>query len=76
MTSNVQNQTNRRDPETGLTAVQVLEQATNYRYGSRALNVGNTGSYIYIPAVAAPGQLRAVPCDRRRTGSRAGFELR
>ena len=45
VTSNVQNQTNRRDPETGLTAVQVLEPSTNYRYGSRALNVGNTGSY-------------------------------
>ncbi len=56
ITTQKQVQTNRRRPETGASfPVQILEQATNYRYGSRALNTGNTGSYIYIPRVQHQG---------------------
>ncbi len=56
ITSQKQVQTNLRRPETGgVNPVQVLEQATNFRYGSRALNTGNTGSYIYIPRTQHQG---------------------
>ena len=55
-TTQSQVQTNTRRPETGgVTPVQVLEQSTNFRYGSRAINVGNTGSYIYIPRTQHQG---------------------
>ncbi len=42
------NQQTKRQAETG-TDVQVTDVGTNYRYGSRALNLGTTGSYIYVP---------------------------
>ena len=42
------NQQTKRQDTTGL-AVQVTDVGTNYRYGSRALNLGTTGSYIYVP---------------------------
>ena len=75
VTMQVQNQVNRREPETGLTAVQVLEQSTNYRYGSRALNVGNTGSYMFIPRSQNQGNFalsRVTASHRFKTG----FEYR
>ena len=37
-----------RQPSTGLD-VQVTDTGMNYRYGSRALNLGTTGSYIFVP---------------------------
>jgi hypothetical protein len=37
-----------RQPSTGLD-VQVTDTGLNYRYGSRALNLGTTGSYIFVP---------------------------
>jgi hypothetical protein len=75
VTIQVQNQTNRREPETGITAVQVLEQSTNYRYGSRALNVGNTGSYMFIPRAQRQGNvaLSRVSASHR---FKTGFEYR
>ncbi len=42
------NQQTKRQATTGLD-VQVTDVGTNYRYGSRALNLGTTGSYIYVP---------------------------
>src|SRR5688572_16049678 len=42
------NQQTKRQSTTGLD-VQVTDTGTNYRYGSRALNLGTTGSYIYVP---------------------------
>jgi hypothetical protein len=75
VTLQVQNQTNKREPETGLAAVQVLEQSTNYRYGSRALNVGNTGSYMFIPRSQQQGNValsRVTATHRFKTG----FEYR
>jgi hypothetical protein len=42
------NQQTKRQEETGL-APMVTDVGTNYRYGSRALNLGTTGSYIYVP---------------------------
>ena len=42
------NQRTQRQPETGLD-VQVTDTGLNYRYGSRALNLGTTGSYIFVP---------------------------
>lgn len=49
------NQQTKRQATTGL-APQVTDVGTNYRYGSRALNLGTTGSYIYVPrSQAQPG---------------------
>jgi len=42
------NQQTKRQATTGLDP-QVTDVGTNYRYGSRALNLGTTGSYIYVP---------------------------
>ena len=42
------NQQTKRQDTTGLD-VMVTDTGTNYRYGSRALNLGTTGSYIYVP---------------------------
>ena len=42
------NQQTKRQPTTGLD-VMVTDVGANYRYGSRALNLGTTGSYIYVP---------------------------
>jgi hypothetical protein len=42
------NQQTKRQDETGLD-VMVTDVGLNYRYGSRALNLGTTGSYIYVP---------------------------
>ena len=42
------NQQTKRQDETGLDP-QVTDVGLNYRYGSRALNLGTTGSYIYVP---------------------------
>ncbi|NOT25894.1 MAG: TonB-dependent receptor [Acidobacteria bacterium] len=42
------NQQTKRQEETGL-APMVTDVGTNYRYGSRAINLGTTGSYIYVP---------------------------
>jgi hypothetical protein len=42
------NQQTKRQATTGLDP-QVTDTGTNYRYGSRALNLGTTGSYIYVP---------------------------
>jgi hypothetical protein len=42
------NQQTKRQATTGLD-VQVTDTGMNYRYGSRALNLGTTGSYIYVP---------------------------
>ena len=42
------NQQTKRQETTGLD-VMVTDVGTNYRYGSRALNLGTTGSYIYVP---------------------------
>ena len=41
-------QETKRQPETGL-AIMVTDVGTNYRYGSRALNLGTTGSYFKVP---------------------------
>jgi hypothetical protein len=49
------NQQTKRQATTGLD-VQVTDVGMNYRYGSRALNLGTTGSYIYVPRLqVAPG---------------------
>lgn len=42
------NQQTKRQATTGLD-VMVTDVGTNYRYGSRALNLGTTGSYIFVP---------------------------
>jgi Carboxypeptidase regulatory-like domain len=42
------NQQTKRQATTGLD-VMVTDVGANYRYGSRALNLGTTGSYIYVP---------------------------
>ena len=75
-TTQSQVQTNTRRPETGgVTPVQVLEQSTNFRYGSRAINVGNTGSYIYIPRTQHQGNF-AVSRVTTAHQFKAGFEYR
>ena len=49
------NQQTKRQDTTGLD-VMVTDVGANYRYGSRALNLGTTGSYIYVPRwQAQPG---------------------
>jgi hypothetical protein len=49
------NQQTKRQETTGLD-IQVTDVGLNYRYGSRALNLGTTGSYIYVPRLqTAPG---------------------
>jgi len=49
------NQQTKRQETTGLD-VMVTDVGANYRYGSRALNLGTTGSYIYVPRwQAQPG---------------------
>lgn len=42
------NQQTKRQANTGLD-VMVTDVGMNYQYGSRALNLGTTGSYIYVP---------------------------
>ena len=42
------NQQTKRQDTTGL-APMVTDTGLNYRYGSRALNLGTTGSYIFVP---------------------------
>ena len=42
------NQQTKRQDTTGLD-IAITDVGTNYRYGSRALNLGTTGSYIYVP---------------------------
>jgi hypothetical protein len=70
-----QAQTNRRRPETPVTVIQVTEQSTGVRYGSRALNVANTGSYMYIPRWQYQGNV-AVSRVTASHQFKTGFEYR